>query len=78
MRGIKAAFLLALIALVGWGLVNLGQMILARYPDYLLWQLGAAIACVYVLGDTIDRSREFLGWRGGERRTYRRAWGPWR
>ena len=78
MRAIKAAFLLALIALVGWGLINLGQMVLALYPDYKLWMLGAGIACIYVLGDALDRSREWLGWRGGERRTYRRAWGPWR
>ena len=78
MRGIKAAILLALIALIVWAVVNLGQMMLGLWPEYKFWMLGAAIACVYSLSDLLDRSREWLGWRGGERRTYRRAWGPWR
>ena len=77
MRGIKAALLLGLFALVGWALVNLAQMMLAAYPGYLLWQMGAALACVYVLCDALDRSREWLGW-GGERRIIRRpAWRRW-
>lgn len=77
MRGIKAALLFSILALIGWALINLGQMILAEYPLYTVWQLGAAVACLYCLGDMIDRSREWLG-RGGERRPYRQAWRGWR
>lgn len=77
MRAIKAVILLGMIALIGWALVNLGQMMLAAYPDYKLWMWGATIACIYVLGDSLDRSREWFG-RGGERRPYRPAWRGWR
>lgn len=77
MRGIKAALLFGLLALIGWSLINLGKMMLALYPAYELWMWGAAVACIYAIGDSLDRSREWLG-RGGERRPYRQAWRGWR
>ena len=75
MRAIKAALLLALVGLIGWALVNQGQAMLAVWPDYRLATLGAVVACIYVLGDLADRSREWFGWRsaGPRRRSY-----PWR
>ena len=78
MRGIKAAILLSAFAILAWALLDIGQQAAVIWPAWKLAHVGAAGACLYVVFDLLDRWREFLGWRGGERRTYRRAWGPWR
>lgn len=70
MRGIKAALLLALVALIGWALISQGLEWAAIWPDYKLATLGGVIACVYALGDVLDRSREWFGFRSGTRRRY--------
>ena len=75
MRGIKAALLLALVALIGWAPLVQGQMAATLWPDYKLSILGGIVACIYCLADTFDRSREWMGWRaGGSRRRYY-GWG---
>lgn len=75
MRGIKAALLLALVGLIGWALVSQGQAMMAIWPDYRWATLGGVVACIYALGDVLDRSREWFGWRsGGPRRRYY-GWG---
>ena len=75
MRGIKGAFLLGGFAIIIWTVVNLGIEAMAIFPDWKWWHVGAAGACLYVVLDLLDRWREFLGWRGGERR---RRYAPWR
>ena len=77
MRGIKAAILLAIVAGLGWAALTIAQMIWAEWPVWRIWQIGGLGGCLYSLCDLADRHREWLGIRG-ERRTYRRAWGPWR